>query len=86
MRSFFIILFFILFQQVSFAQLTTVKIAVVKYNGGGDWYANPTSLKNLISFCNKNLGTNINKVYSTVELGSNELYNYPFIHLTGQEM
>ena len=30
-------------------------IALLKYNGGGDWYANPTSLTNLIKFCNENL-------------------------------
>ena len=36
-----------------------VKIALLKYNGGGDWYANPTSLSNLIEFCNKNLKTTI---------------------------
>ncbi len=68
---------------VSFAQDTSVKIALLKYRGGGDWYANPTSLPNLIKFCNKNLGTNIFPDYATVEVGSEEVYDYPFIHLTG---
>ncbi len=67
----------------SFAQDTSVKIALLKYRGGGDWYANPTSLPNLIKFCNKNLGTNIFPDYATVEVGSEEIYDYPFIHLTG---
>ena len=35
------------------------QLAVLKYNGGGDWYANPTSLKNLALFCNENLNLNI---------------------------
>lgn len=61
----------------------SVKIAVLKYNGGGDWYANPTSLPNLIDFCNKNLNTNINKEPATVSVGSNEIFSYPFIHMTG---
>lgn len=65
------------------AQKYSYKIAVVKYSGGGDWYANPTSLTNLIKYCNQNLRTNINPIYSTVEIGSSEIYNYPFIHLTG---
>lgn len=65
------------------AQYYPIKIALLKYNGGGDWYANPTSLTNLISFCNKNLNTNIEKDYATVEVGSPELFNYPFVHLTG---
>jgi len=61
----------------------TYQIALVKYNGGGDWYANPTSLTNLIDFCNKNLKTNINPEYATVDVGSVEIFNYPFVHITG---
>jgi len=59
------------------------KIALLKYNGGGDWYSNPTSLPNLIKFCNKNLKTNIAKEPITVEVGSPEIFNYPFLHMTG---
>jgi len=62
---------------------STYKIALLKYNGGGDWYANPTSLPNLIKFCNKNLHTEINKEPATVEVGSPEIFNYPFLHMTG---
>lgn len=61
----------------------TTQIALLKYNGGGDWYANPTSLPNLIAFCNTNLGTDINPEPATVEVGSTEIFNYPFIHMTG---
>ena len=62
----------------------TVKIALMKYNGGGDWYANlETSLKNLIVFCNQNLGTTINIEQAIVEVGSPDLFNYPFVHMTG---
>jgi len=59
------------------------QIALLKYNGGGDWYANPTSLPNLISFCNKNIGTDIATEPATVEVGSSEIFNYPFLHMTG---
>lgn len=55
----------------------------MKYRGGGDWYANPTSLPNLIKFCNQNLNTNIAPEPETVEAGSPDLFNYPFIHMTG---
>ena len=61
----------------------TLKLALLKYNGGGDWYANPSSLDNLAEFCNTNLGTDFNKEYATVEVGSADLFNYPFIHMTG---
>ncbi len=59
------------------------EIALLKYNGGGDWYSNPTSLPNLIDYCNKNIGTKINPKPATVEPGSPDLLSYPFIHLTG---
>lgn len=62
---------------------TSVKIAVLKYSGGGDWYANPTSLPNLIKFCNKELGTNIHHEPAVVEVGSPDIFNYPFVHMTG---
>ncbi|HPE56432.1 MAG TPA: DUF4159 domain-containing protein [Bacteroidales bacterium] len=62
---------------------TSVKIALLKYSGGGDWYANPTSLPNLITFCNDNLGTDIDPEPATVEVGSPEIFNYPYVHLTG---
>ncbi len=60
-----------------------LKIALLKYNGGGDWYANPTSLPNLIKFCNQNLNTNIDPEPETVEVGSSEIFNFPFLHMTG---
>jgi len=60
-----------------------LQIALLKYNGGGDWYANTTSLPNLVDFCNKNLGTSISTDIPTVEVGSKEIFNYPFVHLTG---
>ena len=61
----------------------TLKLALLKYNGGGDWYNDVNSLKNLAMFCNKNLGTNFDLEYATVEVGSAEIYNYPFVYMTG---
>ncbi|MEP6648226.1 MAG: DUF4159 domain-containing protein, partial [Saprospiraceae bacterium] len=65
------------------AEEPSLKLALLKYNGGGDWYANPTSLTNLSKFCNANLGTDLNPDYATVEVGSADLFNYPFVHMTG---
>lgn len=59
------------------------QIALLKYGGGGDWYANPTSLRNLVRFCNRELGTNISEEIATVDAGSPGIINYPFIHMTG---
>ena len=66
----------------SFSQ-GTYQLAVLKYNGGGDYYANPSALPNLISFCNQNLNTNISKDVPYVEVGSPDIFMYPFIHMTG---
>ncbi|HMQ77009.1 MAG TPA: DUF4159 domain-containing protein [Flavobacteriales bacterium] len=62
---------------------STYSIALLKYNGGGDWYANPTSLPNLVRFCNANLGTRMNPDVPTVEVGSSDLFNHPLVHMTG---
>lgn len=61
----------------------TYQLAVLKYSGGGDYYANPSSLSNLITFCNQNLGTNISKETPYVEVGSQDLFLYPMVHMTG---
>lgn len=59
------------------------QIAVLKYGGGGDWYSNPTALPNLIDYCNSNIGTRISSDVATVETGSTDIFQYPFIHMTG---
>ncbi len=61
----------------------TQEVAVLKYAGGGDWYANPTSLPNLVKYCNQNIQTTITKKVSVVDVGSAEIVNYPFVHMTG---
>lgn len=79
--------FLILILMSSFAQgiksQHQIKIGLLKYKGGGDWYANPTSLPNLIKFCNLQLRTSIQLSDVTVEVGSNELFDFPFVHMTG---
>ncbi|WP_026730161.1 DUF4159 domain-containing protein [Flavobacterium denitrificans] len=74
-----IFLLFLLISISSFSQ----EIALLKYSGGGDWYANPTSLPNLIRFCNSNINTRIKAKPSTVEPSNPDLLSYPFVHMTG---
>lgn len=59
------------------------EIALIKYNGGGDWYANPTALPNLIKFCNQQIGTRMALKPATVDLSSPDIFSYPFMHATG---
>lgn len=77
------ILFLLFLAPFSNTNTEPLRLALLKYNGGGDWYANPTALPNLAQFCNENLGTSFNPDFATVEVGSAELFNYPFIHMTG---
>ena len=63
--------------------LSAQQVAVLKYKGGGDWYANPTALPNLIEFCNNRISTGMDPKPATVEVGSTEIFQYPFLHMTG---
>jgi len=76
------IIIFLFTPVFAFSQ-NTYSLAVLKYNGGGDWYANPTALPNLIDFSNQNIGTNIKKIPEIVDVGSIDIYNYPLLHMTG---
>jgi hypothetical protein len=85
-KYFHITIIFLAFFCLSLAQeksKETVQIALLKYNGGGDWYANPTALKNLATFCNANIQTNLSTIIETVDVGSADIFNYPFVHMTG---
>lgn len=65
------------------AQNYPYKIAKLKYRGGGDWYANPTALPNLIKFANKEVLTNIDPQEAVVDVASPEIFRYPFVYMTG---
>ncbi|HEY8404134.1 MAG TPA: DUF4159 domain-containing protein [Flavobacteriales bacterium] len=67
----------------SFIAPPSYKVAVLKYKGGGDYYSNPTAVPNLVDFVNKNLGMNIDKEVPYIDVGSPDIINYPFIHMTG---
>lgn len=68
---------------LSISLVHSQEIAILKYGGGGDWYSNPTALPNLIKFCNQNINTTIKAKPQTVEVGSTDLFQYPFVHMTG---
>ncbi len=72
-----------LFTLFSFGTITSQSIAVLQYGGGGDWYSNPTSLVNLVSFCNENIQTTIKQKPVTVTPNSIDIFDYPMVHMTG---
>ncbi len=83
MKSRILVVFFIIFLSVPLFAQQDMQIALLKYRGGGDWYANPTSLRNLVAFCNEQLGTTISTEVATVEPSDPAIINYPFVHMTG---
>ena len=79
-----IIFILILLNSALILSQENISLAVLKYNGGGDYYANPTAVPNLIEFCNSTLKTDLNAdEVSYVEAGSKDLFDYPFVHVTG---
>jgi hypothetical protein len=76
-------LFFLAVHPAGEAPVAQLRLGLLKYNGGGDWYANPTALPNLARFCNQVLNTDFDPDYGTVEVGSADLFNYPWVHMTG---
>lgn len=88
MQRLLIMLVFILILAISsertMAQADTrVSIARIQYRGGGDWYNDPSALRNLISYSRRFLPISIREQYDDVELGSRELHRYPFAFMTG---
>jgi hypothetical protein len=81
-RFFLIVPAFLLGSFVALAQLP-IKIGKLKYNGGGDWYANKTALPNLIEFANRELAMNLAPEEDVVEVGSRDLFLYPYLYMTG---
>ena len=71
--------FFLLFLLNTNAQ----DVAILNYNGGGDWYANPTAIPNLIEFTNKNSYTNISQNPPSVAVGDEDIFNFPIVFMTG---
>ncbi len=82
MRTRLVISFLILTTLVCYGQ-SALKIAKLKYGGGGDWYAAKTALPNLIEFCNRELGTDIATEEDIVEAGSRDIFLYPYVFMTG---
>ena len=78
-RVLFLTLSIICYTSLSYAQ----DMAILKYKGGGDWYSNPTSVPNLVRFCNEYINTAIDPKVKTVEPGSVDVFQYPLLHMTG---
>jgi len=82
-KSLFKLLFFYLIVQLSLQKTYGQEVAILKYEGGGDWYANPTAVPNLIQFCNSNISTTIKEKPIVVAASDKAVLNYPILFMTG---
>jgi hypothetical protein len=83
MIKYIIFLFLWVVWQPGFAQDFSFKIGKLKYDGGGDWYANPTSLGNLFRFVRQNTTARISLSEEITDLKSSQLFQYPMLYMTG---
>ena len=83
MRRHFIVLLSVMLTSTFMCHAQQMQLGLMVYGGGGDWYANPTALKNLAQFANQQLGTNFSVQEAQVEVGSSEIFNYPILFATG---
>ena len=60
-----------------------LRIARIKYRGGGDWYNDPSALSNLIAFTRNEIPISLSRQYDDVDIGSRRIHEYPFAFLTG---
>ncbi len=58
-------------------------IARLQYDGGGDWYANPSSIPNLLAAISARTTLPVERTEARVKLSDERLWDYPFLHLTG---
>lgn len=82
-KSFFSFVLFFFFLLPTNFEVFAQDVAILKYNGGGDWYSNPTAVPNLIQFTNDNCHTKISKDPKTVAVGDIDIFSYPIVFMTG---
>lgn len=58
-------------------------IARLKYDGGGDWYSDPSSIPNLLTFVAENTPVDVSSEEYRVSVMDKELFSYPYLYMTG---
>jgi hypothetical protein len=76
------LLFFVWFSFL-YSQSEGFFIARLKYNGGGDWYNDPSAEINLLKFVAQHTTIKTNPKYEFVDLSTGNIFSYPFLFMTG---
>lgn len=88
-NSFFILLVLLFiwlpFNIVSAVESNEITLGRLKYSGGGDWYNDPSAIKNLADFVNRNTNMKVSPKEMTVTLESGDLFKCPFVFMTGHD-
>jgi hypothetical protein len=82
-KTFLILILFTSFYNVFAADKCELTIAVLKYGGGGDWYANPSSIPNLIAAVRERTQIRLCDTPAVVEIMDEKLFRHPFVYMTG---
>ena len=77
------IILFIIFCSVSYIKTQTFSIARIHYNGGGDWYSDPSSIPNLLNYLDLNTPISVYPDEVKMKLTDDKISQYPYLYLTG---
>ena len=77
------IILFIIFCSVSYIKTQTFSIARIHYNGGGDWYSDPSSIPNLLNYLDLNTPISVHPNEVKMKLTDDKISQYPYLYLTG---
>jgi len=77
------IIYIIFIVSFLFSENGLFSISRIHYGGGGDWYADPSSIPNLLEFVNMNTSINIQKEENQVKIGDEDFYKNNFFYITG---
>jgi len=81
MKSFFAIAVILLSTNIIYGQ--EFSIARVNYGGGGDWYCDPSSIPNLLSYLTKNTSIKATHEEYRIKLNTKEMRGHPYLYITG---
>jgi hypothetical protein len=82
-KKIFVFILFFIYGPAFASDTCQLTIARLKYEGGGDWYADPSSLPNLVQAVRERTKLPVCDTIATVEILDDRLFRFPFLYMTG---